>query len=121
MHVQDPQKSTLQMPARRLVLALAAIVVGLVGIEMTLQAAVAIGWPKRLADPEAYAHPLCDSWYWRTQRQRSESSLSTATHPGFGWLPIGEGRDQDGVWTPSTETAGAPVVLVGDSFLAGTT
>ena len=84
----------------------------LFAIEGGLQLAVFVGSPHRLADPGAYAHPLCDAWYWRTRAQQDPDLHTLPTHPRFGWVSAKRNLDDGDV--PS-------VVLLGDSFVAGTT
>lgn len=48
-------------------LVVSGLLLGLMLTETVLQVAVRVGAPSVLADPESYAHPLCDPWYWRTR------------------------------------------------------
>ncbi|MEC7949140.1 MAG: SGNH/GDSL hydrolase family protein [Myxococcota bacterium] len=108
---------------RLLALALFAAVAALAGVEVTLQLAVRLGAPSVLADPEAYAHPLCDPWFWRTRARqaRPETGPSRRLHPVLGWIPPANRTGVDGAWRPDPAAVGPPVVLFGDSFVAGTT
>ena len=88
------------------------LVLSLFAIEGGLQLAVFVGGPQRLADPVAYAHPLCDAWYWRTRAQQNPESHTLPTHPKFGWVSMEQSLN---------DSEHPSVVLFGDSFLAGTT
>ena len=106
---------------RRVVLAVVSAALTLAAVEGVLQLAVITGIPARLADPEAYAHPLCDAWFWRAHARQQPPTEGNARHDTLGWIPVGDDRVGDGVGYPEPRTGGSPLVLVGDSFLAGTT
>ena len=106
---------------RRVLLAVVSAALTLAAVEGALQFAVITGSPARLADPEAYAHPLCDAWYWRTHARQHPPTQGDARHDTLGWIPVGDDRGAEGVGYPEPRTGGPPIVLVGDSFLAGTT
>lgn len=104
-------------------LVVGGLLLGLLLAETVLQIAVRVGTPSVLADPESYAHPLCDPWYWRTRAQQGGPAQGRGwrSHPRLGWLPPSDQLDDQGVRHPDPSATGPAVILLGDSFMAGTT
>ena len=121
MSAQGPPKQQQSRGIRLLLLALCAAVTVLIAGEGGLQASVHQGWPPRLADPEGYAHPLCDPWHWRTLARQRGTDSDRMAHPILGWVSPNEVRATTSVPRVDQDVPIAPVVMIGDSFLAGTT
>ncbi len=98
--------------------------------EATLRGHFYLGGWQRLADPAAYADPLCDDSYWLLLhraagwKMRPESPGPFEWDPELGWTPDRRNLDAKGAWPtakapqPPLES---PIALFGDSFLFGTT
>lgn len=100
---------------------LLGLFLGFLVLEASLQVAVRTDAPAFLSNPEAYAHPLCDEWYWRTRAAQASPTPSLRLHPRLGWTREEGPSTGDGVWVPNPGVDGAAVVMLGDSFIAGTT
>jgi len=111
-------------------LTLVALAGGLLLGEGVLRAHLFLGGWQRLADPSAYADPLCDDTYWlllnraKGWKGRPETAGPYEWDPELGWTPDRRNLDAQGAWpnakNPQTLLE-PPIALFGDSFLFGTT
>jgi len=94
-------------------------------LELGLRLSVALGVPARLADPGAYADPLCHDgyWLWMQRSGRLRAHTEHEHDERFGWLPDRRNLSPIGAWETPRHAVGdeRPVLaLFGDSFVFGT-
>ena len=118
MSVSEPLTTKSRHIGRRVLAVCSAVLLTLLTGEAILQAAVFVGGPERLSHPEAYAHPLCDAWYWRTLARQRGQTFAQSPHPVLGWVSPSEGDEGAAGTQPDQDLT---IIMVGDSFLAGTT
>ncbi len=115
---------------KRLVLAVAVATAASFLVEGGLRLAIFHTGPARLANPEAYAEPLCGEGYWLLVHRADGWSGPRHMHPAgewdrdLGWTIDVANRDESGAWYHPRPLLGdeRPVApLFGDSFMFGTT
>jgi hypothetical protein len=125
-----PRSRASRIVVFRLGLLGAGVLFAVLALEGLLRLAVYHTGPQRLANPAAYADPLCDDDYWLLMDRAAGWDGPRHSHPAgewdpqLGWTIDEANRDESGAWVhppPLVDDVRPTLPLFGDSAMFGTT